>query len=261
MTAGDFIPSDGNETAGPSYPSLFGLTLTPAVSGVLIAVLGLGGALWLWFNVVQGALQQNQQLRQDVADKQQQLLNQTETQRQIEEAQTRLADARQLQSEVLSLFATESSLDTLLLDVNERIQSANAGIQDPDRRAALSQFDLNEELSGPITDSSFGSTVDNRLRRQVYDVEVEGSFPQVVSIIRSIERLQPLLVVSGLTSELDTSTQRLVLDSQGRIVPAGQPETRITTSFQLSALVPVEPVEQPPAAVQPEASPSPSPTQ
>jgi type IV pilus assembly protein PilO len=78
----------------------------------------------------------------------------------------------------------------------------------------------------------------------VYDVEIEGTFPQVVSIVRSIERLQPLLVVSDLTSQLDTASQRLVLNTEGQVA-AGQPEPRITAAFQLEALVPVEQTAQP----------------
>lgn len=260
MTAsGDFIPTDPNEAEEPSYPKLFGLSLTPAVIGTIVALLGLGAAIWLWLNVVQPAMQQNQALKQDIAAKEQEIANQEETQQQIEQARARLTEAQQLQSEVLSLFATDRSVDTLLLDVNERVQSANAGIRDPDRRAALARFDLNAAASGVVTDGAYGDAVNNRLERRVYDVSIEGSFPQVVSIIRSIERLQPLLVVSNLNSQLDPATQKLVLDNQGRI--GAQPETRITTTFQLAALVPTEqataPPEAAPAAV-PEASPSPA---
>jgi type IV pilus assembly protein PilO len=247
MTAGgDFIPTgEPNEFEEPTYPKLFGLSLTPTVSGILLALLGLGAAIWLWASVVQPTMQRNQELRTDVATKRQQLIDQEETQRQIQAARTRLAEAQQLQSDVLGLFATQRSLDTLLLDVNERVQSANAGIQDPARRATLSRFDLNSEETGIVQDGSYGSVVNGRLRRQVYDVEIEGTFPQVVSIVRSIERLQPLLVVNDLTSQLDSASQRLVIDNQGRVA-SGQPDPRITAAFQLAALVPVEqPVTQP----------------
>ncbi|HEY9658692.1 MAG TPA: hypothetical protein V6C65_09590 [Allocoleopsis sp.] len=260
MTAGgDFLSTNDNELEGPSYPTLFGLSLTPTVLGLLALLAGALGAIWLWLNVVQPTLQQNQQLRQDVAEKQQQLVDQGQIQKRIEAARVQLSDAKQLQAEVLSLFATDKSLDTLLLDVNERVQSANSGIQDPDKRAVLARFDLNADESGIVTDSSYGAAVNNKLERRVYDVQIQGSFPQVVSIIRSIERLQPLLVVSNLDAQLDTSTQRLLLDNRGRVVPSGQPETRITTTFQLSALVPVE--QEQPATGQAAASPSPSPTQ
>jgi type IV pilus assembly protein PilO len=253
MTAsGDFIPSDGNSGA-PAYPRLFGITITPLVGGVLIALLGAIGAYMLWNSLLQPELTKNQQLKADIADKQQQLLAQQETQRRIAEAKVKLQTAKQLQADVLGLFATEQSIDTLLLDVNERVNSVNAGVQDPNKRATLSKFALTPEQSGTITDGSLGAAVNNRLQRYVYNVELKGTFPQTASIIRNIERLQPLLIISNLKSGLD-GAQKIVLDSQGRLIPANQPDTRITTSFRMDALVPVK--DQPDAA----STPSPSPT-
>ncbi|WAL62217.1 GspMb/PilO family protein [Thermocoleostomius sinensis] len=254
MTAGgDFVPGNPNELEEPNYPKLFGLTLTPTVGGVLVALLGLGAAIWLWISVVQPTLERNRELRQDVTAKQQQLENQAETQQRIEEARTELAEAQQLQAEVLSLFATERSLDTLLLDVNERVQSANAGVQNPDRRATLARFNLDPDASGVVNDNTYGEAVNNKLERRVYNVSIQGSFPQVVSIIRSIERLQPLLVVSNLNSQLDPSAQRLVINGQGQAVSTAQPEPRITTNFRLEALVPTGATSDANQAASPEA--------
>ena len=251
MTAsGDFIPLDGNSP--PSYPKLFGVTITPVVGGVFIALLGALGAYLLWSNLLQPELTKNQQLKAEIADKQQQLLAQQETQRRITEAKAKLQTAKQLQADVLGLFATEQSVDTLLLDVNERVNSVNAGVQDPAKRAMLSKFALNNEQSGTIADGSLGTAVNNRLKRYVYNVELQGTFPQTASVIRNIERLQPLLIISNLKSGLD-GTQKIVLDNQGRLIPANQPDTRITTSFRMDALVPVK--DQPDAI----ATPSPSP--
>ena len=251
MTAsGDFIPLDGN--SAPSYPKLFGVTITPVVGGVFIALLGALGAYLLWSNLLQPELTKNQQLKAEIADKQQQLLAQQETQKRITEAKAKLQTAKQLQADVLGLFATEQSIDTLLLDVNERVNSVNAGVQDPARRATLSKFALNNEQSGTIADGSLGTAVNNRLKRYVYNVELQGTFPQTASVIRNIERLQPLLIISNLKSVLD-GTQKIVLDNQGRLIPANQPDTRITTSFRMDALVPVK--DQPGAI----ATPSPSP--
>jgi type IV pilus assembly protein PilO len=240
MTAGDeFMTSgDPDQLEPPNYPKVFGIALTPTISGVLLTLLGLAGAIWLWLNLVQPALERNQELKQDVAAKQQQLENQADIQQQLEAARTELVEAQQLQTEVLSLFASDRSLDTLLLDVNERVQSANAGIQSPARRAVLARFDLDPESSGIISDGTYGEAVNNKLERRVYNVSIQGSFPQVVSIIRSIERLQPLLVVSNFNSQLDPSTQRLVLNGEGQAVPTAQPEPRITTTFRLDALLP-----------------------
>ncbi|NJO77688.1 MAG: pilus assembly protein PilO [Cyanobacteria bacterium RM1_2_2] len=240
---GDFIPVDGREAEAPAYPKVFGLTITPTVGAILLTLLGALGAYLLWANIVQNTVERNRELKADIASKEQQLINQDEAQRQIADAKTELQQAQQLQADVRSLFATEDSLNTLLLDINERVQSVNAGITDPAKRATLSKFDLNAEESGPITDSSLGSEVNSKLERRVYDVEIKGSFPQTQSIIRNIERLQPLLVVTDFQSNLDQSTQKIVLDNRGRLAPAGQPDTQITTGFKLSALVPVETTE------------------
>lgn len=252
---GDFIPGDGVNSDAPSYPKLFGVSLTPTVVGILLALLGLGAALWLYSTIVQPALQRSQELNQDISAKEQQLLDQQDTQKQIADARNRLQDAQQLRSDVLSLFATEKSTDTLLLDVNERVQAVNAGIQDPKRRATLAKFDFDAGASGPVTDGSLGPAVDNRLTRRVYNVEIDGSFPQTQSIIRNIERLQPLLVITDFVSELDPDSQTIVLNERGRLSP-GQAESKVRASFRLSALIPTE---SPPAPA-PSASPSPSPS-
>jgi type IV pilus assembly protein PilO len=237
MTSGDFIPSGSDDS--PELPKLFGLTLTPTISGVLVALVGIGAAGFLWLNFVSPEVQRNQELNADIASKEAQRMNQEEFKKQMEEARVRLKQAEQLRADVLSLFASKKSVDTLLLDVNERVQSVNANIEDPDKRATLSKFDLDVAASGPVTDSSLGAEVNNRLERRVYLVEIKGTYPQTQSIIRNIERLQPLLVVSNFKADLDTETQEVMLDNQGRLVPGQQPEIRITTTFQLAALVPM----------------------
>ncbi|QYO68363.1 hypothetical protein [Leptolyngbya sp. 7M] len=237
---GDFMTVGEGRDETPTYPKVFGVSITPTVGAILLTLLGAVVAYLLWANLVQGTLQRNRELKADIAAKEQQLLNQEETQKQIAAARTRLQEAQQLQADVRSLFASEDSLNTLLLDINERVQSVNAGITDPARRATLARFDLNAEESGLITDGSLGGQVNNQLERRVYDVEIRGTFPQTQSIIRNIERLQPLLVVSDLNSSLDATSQRIVLDDRGRLTPTGQPDTRITTTFKLAALVPVD---------------------
>jgi type IV pilus assembly protein PilO len=251
---GDFMPVEGRETDAPAYPKVFGVTITPTVAAILLTLLGAIGAYLLWTNLVQGTLTRNQELKADIQAKEAQLQNQADTQKQIADAKVRLQEAQQLQADVRSLFASEDSLNTLLLDINERVQSVNAGITDPAKRAKLAQFDLNAEESGPITDSSLGAEVNSKLERRVYDVAIEGTFPQTQSIIRNIERLQPLLVVTDLNSELDQATQKVVLDNRGRLVPAEQPDTRITTTFKLQALTPIDATATP-------AAPAPAPVQ
>lgn len=249
MTIGaDYNPGREGYEAEPNYPVVFGIKLTPAVSGILIALLGLAGAAYLLVNVVQPAWQRNQELNADIAEKRSQLVDQAETRRQIEEARTRLQEARQLQADVLTLFASPESLDTLLLDLNERVQAVNAGIQDPDRRATLTRFQATTPTPQVVTDSFYGQAANNLLQRQTFDVAMQGNFAQTQSIIRNIERLQPLLVIRDLNSDLDQASQTIRIDPQGRLAPTGQPEPRITTSFQMDALLPASQQASAPAA-------------
>lgn len=252
MTAGgDFVPAGTNNfDEPPNYPTVFGVRLTPRVLGILLPLLGALLSYGLWSYIVQPVYQQNVALKNQVREKEAQLVNQEEIRRQIADAQQRLVEAERLKADVLTLFADEDSLDTLLLDVNERVQSVNAGITDPDLQATLSKFSPTTPEPEIIADSSFGAPVNQVLQRHVYDVEMKGNFAQTQSIIRSIERLQPLLVVQNFDSQIDQDSRILRLDAQGRSL--GSPIPRLTTAFQLVALMPAS-ADAAPAAATPAA--------
>lgn len=256
--SGDYISADNPEfETGPNYPTVFGIKMTPAAMGVAAAILGAAAAAYLWTSLLQPTLQRTQELSADIQAKEQQLENQADAQQQIEDARTRLVEAERLRADVLSLFASEENIDTLLLDVNERVQAANAGITDPDRRATLSSFQSTGAEPEIINDSSLGQEVNGKLQRRVYTVSMEGSFAQTQSIVRSIERLQPLLVLRDFNSQLIEDTRALRVDSQGNPLAANQqPTPRLETTFQLDALMPA-PQQAPAPAPAPEASPSP----
>jgi len=260
MTAGgDFIPVDDFEVEEPSYPVLFGLRLTPTVSGILIALLGSAVAVWLLLNPVRQAWQTNQQIRTEIEQKREQLRDQAEIQAQIDQAQADLAEAEALRADVLALFADEESLDTLLIDVNARVLGAD-GLAGTDAR--LERFELvPQEATTPgqdpelITDGSFGDALNNRLKRRVYNVEIQGSFGQTQSIIRNIERLRPLLVIQNLETR-PAEPSAVLVAPDGTVT---QTLTSLTTTFQLVALYPADEDEippPPPAPADPNAAPA-----
>lgn len=220
------------EAAAPTYPTAFGITLTPAVSGVLIAVLGLGGALYLVLNMVMPAFQKYQELQASRNEKQG-LIEQKQTGLiQTEQVKTQLAQAKQQKVEVLGLFANEKTLDTLLLDLNRVVESSNAQIQRNNVRAKLKRFVPVNQTAEVIADSSLGAAVNGKLKRRVVNIELEGTFEQTQSIVRNIERLQPLLIVRDYQSALAQASP----NQQGKVV---QGPATITTSFQLQALMPI----------------------
>lgn len=245
--SGDFIPEEDQGFEEESqYPTIFGLQLSPIVIGAIAAVLLLGGAVFAFFNLVTPQLDEQSSLNQQIAEREQQIRDPQERERLLAEAQARLESAEQLQADVLALFANEENLETLLLDLNARVQSVNAGIEQEDRRAVLSRFTVNEGASGVIDDGSLGTAVDGRLERRVYDVTLEGSFAQIQSILRNLERLQPLLIVQNFNTQIAEANDTLQLDEQGNLAPAENAPSRLTTSFRLDALLPFEAPPPPP---------------
>jgi type IV pilus assembly protein PilO len=238
MTAGDFIPDSAPELEEASpYPVIFGIQITPIVGGIVIALFGIAAAFWVYQTFIAPIAEQNAQLQAEVNDKESLLIDTGELERQIQEAQARLDEAEALRADVRGLFATEEGLDTLLLDVNERVRSANTGIETEEGQASLTNFQLNDEASGVISDSSFGPEVNNCLARRVFDVSLQGDFAQTQSIIRNIERLQPLLVLQNFDSTLNSDAQVSLINETGQIVN-NNGYFVIDTSFQLSVLLP-----------------------
>jgi len=237
----DFISfEDGKEgEVAPTYPTAFGVTLTPAVSGVLIAVLGLVGSGYLILNLVMPTWQRNQELTATQNEKQALVQQKQATLRQIDEVQTELAQAKQQKLDLLALFANEKTLDTLLLDLNRLVESSNANLGGAS--AKLKRFVPATGSAEVIADGSLGAEVNGKLKRQVVNVEFDGTFEQTQSILRNIERLQPLLIVRDYQSLLAQTS------SSPENRPVRGPAT-ITTSFQLQALIPVSPEEAAKAA-------------
>jgi len=236
----DFISveeSGGLKPAGPALPTLFGLTLTPMMIGVLIMVLGLVGGLYLIFNQLIPASEKSQKLQADLAQKQAQVQQKQVGLKKSEQVKTQLVQAKQQQVGVLNLFANEKILDTLLLDLNQLVEFSNAKVSQNDVRAKLKRFVPVNQSSEVITDSSLGSEVNGKLKSRVFNVAFEGTFEQTETIIRNIERLQPLLIVKDYQSTLAPSPAP---DAKGRVIRG--PAT-ITTSFQLQAIMPVSPEE------------------
>ncbi|MEQ8957886.1 MAG: hypothetical protein RLP02_08195, partial [Coleofasciculus sp. C2-GNP5-27] len=136
----DFIPVEEQEEE-PNYPVAFGITFTPKVGGIVLAILGLGGAAYLAWKVVQPAWNEHQELRAQRQEKEGQLQDPQEIQQQIQQKQQELDQVKQQNQTVIGLFADEESVDTLLLDVNRFVK---------DREGTLTSYEpveVNEEES------------------------------------------------------------------------------------------------------------------
>ncbi|NET08717.1 MAG: hypothetical protein F6K16_29285 [Symploca sp. SIO2B6] len=240
MTNADFMDEEQFVDEEPDFPTVFGIQLSPIVIAVLLALVGIGAAVFLFLNFLQPTLQKKGELEAQVQELEGQIQDPAEADRLIAEADERAAAAEQLQADVLALFADESSLETLLFDINERVKSANA--QDETELAILSRFEVNEGASGVVNDGSLGEAVNGRLNRLVYNLEMEGNYRQTRSILRGIERLQPLLLIQDFKSEVQSVERTILLDENFEVVDIESPQPRLKTSFKIDALAPAEPL-------------------
>ena len=271
--ADDGMMDGAEQNGGSQYPSAFGIEFTPKVTGIAIGLVGLVGAAYLFMNFVQPVMQANQTLSDEINTEKANAKNKEQLQLDFQQAQADLAQAKQQQASVFTLFANQPSLKTLLLDLNKRIENRNTNLKPDDVKARLKKFQPDPKASAPVTDSSLGAAVNNKLYREAYIVELEGTFAQTMLFMLDLERLKPLLVVKNLKSELDTNDRFYVLQQQGKLVPVKVNETgtgqaiakfdqgkpvlnpvrKLKTSFQLQALRPLTAEEKaklapPPAA-------------
>lgn len=252
---GDFIPpNDADFIDEPANPVVFGIEVTPLIIGAIVALLGLGGAVYGFIKLVQPVADTNATLRQEITTKEGQLASQAQQLENIAEIEAELEAAMQRRRNVYSLFANEKTMDTLLLDINQRIEGSNAslsgiraqvferGIPPLLVEAQLQRFSPGEKAT--IDDSSLGEQINGKLKRERYSVEFTGDFAQTQTILRNLERLEPLLMVSDFTMNSSQIVEETVIGDNGLVI--AQPKIPIQTSFVIDALIPTADADVPP---------------
>jgi type IV pilus assembly protein PilO len=262
---GDFIPPDDADFIDePSNPVVFGIELSPTILAVLIVLLGFGGAAYGFVKLVQPVATRNATLREEIASKEGQLASQSQQLKDIAKIEAELKAAMDRRRSVYSLFANEKTMDTLLLDINQRIESSNAALngvrsQVVDRgippvlvEAQLQDFSPGEQAV--LADGSMGDAVNGKLKRETYGVKFSGDYAQTQSILRNLERLEPLLVVRDFSMTTGEPVLETVIGPTGQVV--ARPKTKIETSFQIDALMPTASADVPPEIAPPPAPPA-----
>ncbi|MEH1792797.1 pilus assembly protein PilO [Nostoc sp.] len=219
----------------PAHPVVFGIAFTPKIIGILMGVIGLAGAGYILLNLLMPALESYQQQQAKSSELQGQIEQKKANIKQIDKIKQELAQAKQQKVQVLALFANEKSLDTLLLDLNRLIESGNTPTSVNAVRAKLKRFVPVSQKPEPIIDGTLGLQVDGKLERSSINAEITGTYEQTQSIIRNIERLQPLLIVKDYQATLAPVESRSPLDK----TPVQVGPAAINTSFQLQVLMPL----------------------
>ncbi|MEH1798806.1 MAG: pilus assembly protein PilO [Nostoc sp.] len=227
------------DQATPASPVLFGIAFTPKIIGILVGVIGLAGAGYILLNLLMPAWESYQQQQAKSSELQGQIEQKKANIKQIDKVKDELGQAKQQKVQVLGLFANEKTLDTLLLDMNRLIESGNTPTSFNAVRAKLKKFVPVSQKPEPVIDGTLGLQVNGKLQRSSINAEITGTYEQTQSIIRNIERLQPLLIVKDYQSTLAPVESRSPLDK----TPVQIGPTAINTSFQLQVLMPLSPEE------------------
>jgi Tfp pilus assembly protein PilO len=238
------------------YPIAFGITFTPRNSGIAAGVVGLLGSFYLLFNWVMPAYNTLQQLQNDAAGKQQQLDQQKSGLRasEFQTIESQLQEKKAIKQQILALFAKEEDLSTILLDISNIFKSRNV---------KLISFQPQGLEPVVVSDGSLGSAVNKKLKRQTLNVKIEGNYANTQEVIRDLERLQPLILLNSLNTQIEKegSAVKVVSTGNNKATIVRQGDKPVTTTFLLDVIIPLNAEElaklapPPPAAGQPPASP------
>lgn len=165
----DFVPiDDAQELEGPSYPVVFGIEINPKVQGILIALLGIGGAAYLFTQLVQPVQEEKSEIQQRVEEQREVFENQEEELQRIEAVKAELEEALQQRQAIYGLLGSPTSLDTLLLDSNQQIEASNTVVND----TALTN--LSEVRQALSRSGATNAQIDEALVQLVQEILVSG---------------------------------------------------------------------------------------
>lgn len=237
MTFSNEFASQGDPGFEESnYPTAFGITFTPKISGIALGILGAFIGIYVLTSLVMPANEEYQKLKTDERSKQDQVnaYKSGNIDRQLLDLNLKLQQAQALRTQVLALFSSQKALDTLLLDVNRVFQ---------ERNVKLLNFQPAQEAV-VIDDGSLGAAVNNKLKRQTINLELEGGFEQTQAVLRDIERMQSLLLVKDLNSTTEgKQTGVLVQSNNNQIAVIPQGDNNLKTKFRLDVVLPLSPEE------------------
>jgi type IV pilus assembly protein PilO len=285
--------------AAADTPRMFGIPM-PTFLGWTLGLLGLLGAIGVVTQLIMPLMEANSAAKAVLEEKEARLAQRDQIKRDLDKARKELVTVGNQKQQVMSLFANERDLNTLLLDLNQLIERNNAGVL-AQRQAKLAncplefrqqytnlalQQEFEDKLKGPLvaeaklkkfkpdekgimvisevgTDAYVQPALVGQLRRQTVEVEFEGNFNQTQSIFRTIERLQPLLIIKDLKIERKESTNLYTPAGPGTVqfLTNCQPEAVTKTSFKMDALLPLSQADVKPAAPKTAASPAATPAQ
>ncbi|MCT7967279.1 hypothetical protein NG799_13125 [Laspinema sp. D1] len=262
----------------PGSYKIGSFVLTPQIQGILIAVLGLGLAGFAGFKMLLPAMEEQTNLKAQIAAKEAEIATQQSKIRQRDEARANLATTQQQKENVLALFAQGATLETLLLDINQIVRQSGGNLESfkpvpepspndwiftdaPAAAAGAAAPPPADPAAAPVP-ATPSLTLSQAVEGKTMELEMAGSYQQTLDTLRRLERLQQMVVFGEFTSTLGEGSQRIFVDPDGKITE--QSPANLETNFNLIAVMPLPPEQlknlaappPPPAAAQGEQPPA-----
>jgi type IV pilus assembly protein PilO len=229
----EYMSAEGGEQEA-AKGGLFGIKPTPTLMGVLAAVAGVAAAVAMFMYLLLPAWEAKDKLNADIKQKEEEIARLKIGQSKKQEAVANREREKQGKTQVEALLGEEKTLDTLLLDINKLVNESGAKL--------INFKPADSTLSQALfTKDGKPATAGNLQGFQSLSVslEVAGTFAQIQSMVRNIERLEPLLVMGKFDSQVDEQTLELLVSPEGRVLRLSDPTLK--TTFELLAIVPKSP--------------------
>jgi type IV pilus assembly protein PilO len=246
MTASeDDIPVEKEEfeeeeedTAGKI--NILGFAVPIGALGILGGVFGVGVGVWLYLSMLQPTIEEKNELQADIKEAKESIKEKQKLLQDMQELEAQKEKALQQQRVVASLFTRRETLSTLLFDMHNLIARQNDPIESEAEQLQLLNFTPESGLQEiPPEDTSLGSWAPGKLKKKVYSVTMEGTFEQLQSFVRNLERLESLLLIKNADVSLQRGTLQVGLGwRNGKVAIVERSTPRLSTSFQLEAIVP-----------------------
>ena len=237
MTNAGVISDDGDVSGGIT---LFGVTLTSKVLGILMGVGGLGMAIYVATTYVMPIWDQLQSAQSNIATKSSGLKALEQKVASKGNVAQKIENANEQNQFVLTLLPNVDNIDTMMRDIQEQIPKTIVIALPPDLSyeiaGSMRVFQPAEAIKGP------------QYSTYSFTIGFDGKFEDILNTIQRIERLKPLLVVKNLKlnrkslpSESFKFSRPIAAGKEKEIIDILPP--LIAADFTLEAVVPLTEAE------------------
>jgi len=229
--------------------TLFGFTLTGKVLGIIIGVLGIGGAAYGTYTVTVPLQERVDATRSAITSVEGEIARLKTEVEGKEALKAKLAESQRRSQFVFSLLPTVDNIDTLVIDLNNQIP--------PTTNVSIGQISL--EIDSRLANFTPAEVTEGTLYRTFrYEISFDSTFPAAIQTIKNIERLRSFVVVKNIKLNKKAVPSTLLTFPEGVVVTpednakilANLPPV-VGVSFTLEAYVPNTAAPAAPPAVPP----------